>query len=175
MKRLLLLILFALFVIPLGAQDRLSFSVDKFAAGETFIRFGKGTEHGLVSDFMGPKATKGVLKDIFGNEAGTFTALFATDFETIARVDSRVEGIPIEDIDHLAIDHLDLSYVKFHWEDSHDYFYLDKGIKDIDPKKLKRGAKGNLYDDQGKLAGICTIETATDNRSLGRVTQFNAN
>ncbi|MDP2875404.1 MAG: sodium ion-translocating decarboxylase subunit beta, partial [Holophaga sp.] len=69
---------------------------------------------------------------------------------------------------------LGMGFLKFKAEDSAAYFRLDKGTDHIPATKLKRAAKGNLYDDQGRLGGICTVVTVGRQESLGYVTQFNA-
>ena len=179
MKTLLLVILSALCLLPLQAE-RPKFGIE-FVEGETYVRFGKGTKHGLQNDFMGPGATRGVMRDVHGKDVGTFETLFANDFETIARVSTIAENVSMDDVDHLAIPELEhsakgLHYIKFHLENSHDYFLMDKGIKDkgFSPSSLKRGTKGNLYDKDGNLAAICVVEIVSDHQSLGRATQFNA-
>jgi len=172
-KKLLLLILCALFVVPLHAE-RPVFGVN-FVPGETYIRFTKGTRDGLKNDFKGPNATRGILKDVYGTEVGTFVTAYAADFESIALIDKIAEGVSIESVDHLEISELErMDYIKFKLEASENYFYIDKGNKDITISTFKRGAKGNLYDRDGHLAGICTVEAISDHVSLGRVTQFNA-
>ncbi|MDR2697433.1 MAG: sodium ion-translocating decarboxylase subunit beta [Holophagales bacterium] len=173
MKKLWLLILLILLAAPLRAESRPSFGV-KFVAGEVYIRFNKGTTHGLKNDFQGPLATRGILKDVYGNEAGTIVTAFADDFEAVARIDSIAPGVSIADVDHVEIPELNLNHIKFQLEKSENYFYIDKGKKDITASTFKRGAKGNLYDDNNNLAGICTVEIISDHESLGRVTQFNA-
>ena len=173
MKKLLLLIFTVLFLVPLHAE-RPVFGVS-FVPGETYIRFTKGTRDGLKSDFKGSNATRGILKDVHGKEVGTFVTAYAADFESIALIDSIAEGVSIEAVDHLEIPELErMDYIKFKLEASENYFYIDKGSKDITISTFKRGAKGNLYDSDGKLAGICTVEAISDHVSLGRVTQFNA-
>ncbi|MCL1893743.1 MAG: sodium ion-translocating decarboxylase subunit beta [Holophagaceae bacterium] len=172
MKKLLLLIFATLFLVPLHAE-RPGFGV-KFEPGETYIRFTKGARHHLVNDFNGPNATKGILKDVRGEKVGTFVTAYVADFESIARIDSIDEGLSIESVDHLEIPDLEgMDYIKFKLEASENYFYIDKGSKDITVSTFKRGAKGNLYSGR-KLAGICTVEAISDHLSLGRVTQFNA-
>jgi len=172
-KKLLLLILFTLFAIPLQADARPAFGV-KFVPGETYIRFTKGLQDGLKNDFQGPGATRGELRDANEKKVGTFVTVFADDFETIARINSLENGKSVVDADHLVIPELNLNYLMFHLEKSEDYFYIDKGTKDISPSKLKRAAKGNLHDANGNLAGICTIIVTSDTESLARVTQFSA-
>jgi oxaloacetate decarboxylase beta subunit len=83
------------------------------------------------------------------------------------------KGVSIADVDHLEIPSLKFGYLKFQPEASENYFYMDKGWGEIKSSIFKRGAKGNLYDAQGGLAGICTVESISEHVSLGRVTQFN--
>jgi len=172
-KKLLLLILFTLFASSLQADIRPAFGVE-FKTGETYIRFAKGTTHGVKNNFLGPEATRGELKDIYDNKVGTFVTAFADDFETIALIDSFEEGKAIEDADYLIIPALNLNYVKFKQDDSGSYFYIDKGTADIPSSKLKRAAKGNLFNAEGDFVGICTVVVTSEKVSLGRVTQFNA-
>ncbi|MDR2561054.1 MAG: sodium ion-translocating decarboxylase subunit beta [Holophagales bacterium] len=211
MKKLLLLLLTALFASCLLAE-RPTFGVT-FIPGEIYIRFDKGKRHGLRQDFQPPKsmpngdalkdlfgkevqfdypkqpstASRGDIKDVFGNKIGTFVVVYADDFQSVARVDSLNQGAKIEDGDHLEIPNKelsagiknlrDLSYVKFRIENSENYFYIRKGILEIKTSNFKRGAKSNLYDAndaKGKFVGICTVEVIADNISLGRVTQYSA-
>jgi oxaloacetate decarboxylase beta subunit len=148
--------------------------------------------HGKPVKFLLPdepcNASKGILKDAYEDKIGEFTVVFAADFESVARIDSFEPGKTIDDAEYLeipenqlnkeAMDFKDMSYVKFHLEDSSKYFYIDKGRQDILARNFKRGAKGDLFHhdkDKGmSLAGICTIEVIADKLSLGRVTQFSA-
>jgi len=174
-KKLWLVILLILFAVPLPLQadSRPDFGV-KFVPGEIYIRFNKGTTHGLKSDFKGPLATRGILKDVYGNEVGTFVTAFADDFESVALIDSIASGVSIVNVDHVEIPELKLSHIKFQLEKSENYFYINKGKKDIKSSIFKRGAKGRLLDSNNNLAAICTVEVISDHESLGRVTQFNA-
>lgn len=172
MKRILT-ILFALWaVLPLAAA-RPTFGVT-FEPGATYIRFNKGTTHGLKNDYLGPQATRGRLVDAQGIEVGTFVTVHADDFETVAKVVSLAPGRTLSDAEHLEIPALSLNYLKFKQENSEAYFRIDKGHQHIAASKLKRAAKGNLYDAQGRLAGIFTVVTVGQTESLGYVTQFNA-
>jgi oxaloacetate decarboxylase beta subunit len=170
-KRFLLLLL-ALLALPLQAA-RPGFGVT-FDPTATYIRFSKGTTHGLKNDYLGPQATTGRIVDARGLELGTFVTEHADDFETVARVTSQAPGKSLADADHLEIPSLGMDFLKFKTEDSSSYFRLDKGTDHIPATKLKRAAKGNLFDDQGRLAGIFTVVTAGKQSSLGYVTQFNA-
>jgi len=207
-KKLLLLLLSALFASCLQAEHPI-FDV-KFIPGEIYIRFDKGRRHGLRQDFQPPKslsngealkdllgkdvkfdypkqpstASRGDIKDVFGNKIGTFIVVYADDFQSVAIVDSLIQGFSIENGDHLEIPNNQLSagikdlkgldYVKFRIENSENYFYILKGNREIKSSNFKRGAKGNLYDASGKFVGICTVEIIADHISLGRVTQYNS-
>lgn len=170
MKRFLLLLL-ALMALPLQAA-RPGFGVT-FDPTATYIRFSKGTTDGLKNDYLGPQATTGRIVDARGIELGTFVTEHADDFETVARVATLTPGKSLADADHLEIPSLGLGFLKFKTEDSSSYFRLDKGTDHLPAAKLKRAAKGNLFDDQGKLAGIFTVVTVGKQASLGYVTQFN--
>ena len=210
MKKLLLLLLTALFASCLQAE-RPIFDV-KFVPGEIYIRFDKGKRHGLREDFQLPRslsngdalkdifgedvkfgdpkgdgnASRGDIKDVFGNKIGTFVVVYADDFQSVARVDSLNQGAKIEDGDHLKIPNnklnqgikslKDIDYVKFRVENSENYFYILEVKEKFKIKKttFKRGDKGNLYDANGKFVGICTVEVPADHICLGRVTQYSA-
>lgn len=172
MKRFLTLLLLLWAALPLAAA-RPAFKVT-FDPGATYLRFNKGTTHGLKNDYLGPQATQGRLVDAQGTEVGLFVVAHADDFETVARVAALAPGRSLAEADHLEIPTLQMNYVKFKLEDSGAYFRMDQGREHISAAKLKRAAKGNLYDDQGKLAGIYTVVTVGAKESLGYVTQFNA-
>lgn len=171
MKRLFLF-LFCLLSLPLLAQ-RPGFNVT-FDPGATYLRITKGTQHGFKNDYMGPNATQGKLVNAFGQEVGSIVTTHADDFESIARVATLLPGKSIADADHVEIPELGLGFLKFKLESSENYFRIDKGQSQIPADKLKRAAKGNLYDAKGKLAGIYSVVTVGQNESLGYVTQFSA-
>lgn len=170
MKRLLLLLL-AWLVLPLGAGERPVLGV-KFDPSAVYLRIGRGTTHGVKNDYLGPQATKGQLLDKVDATLGTFVAVMADDFETVARVETLAPGRTLADVDHLAIPELGLAFLKFTPEDSSAYFRLDKGSEHYGHSVLKRGGKGNLHTAGGELAGIYTVVTVGRTESLGRVTQF---
>lgn len=170
MKRCLLLLL-VLLAWPLMAGERPLLGV-RFDPDATYLRFNKGTTHGLKNDYLGPAATRGRLVDKADSTLGTFVTVLADDFETVARVEALAPGRTLADVDHLAIPDLKLEYLKFTAEDSPSYFRLDKGSDHLDHAVLKRAAKGNLYTAKGELAGIYTVVTLGRTESLGRVTQF---
>lgn len=172
MKRFLTLFLLLWTALPLAAA-RPAFKVT-FDPGATYLRFSKGSTHGVKNDYLGPQATQGRLVDAQGAEVGTFVVAHADDFETVARVAALAPGRSLAEAEHLEIPALQMAYLKFKLEDSGAYFRMDKGREDIPASKLKRAAKGNLYDDQGRLAGIYTVVTVGAKESLGYVTQFNA-
>jgi oxaloacetate decarboxylase beta subunit len=162
-----------LFAIPLSAESRPEFHVT-FVPGEVYIRFNKGTDDGVTNKFQDPMATRGLLKNVYGEEVGTFVAVFADNKQTVARIDTMAKGVSIADVDHIEIPRLkNCQYLKFQLEASENYFYMDKGNVEIKSPIFKRGAKGNLYDAYGNLAGICTVESISEHESLGRVAQFN--
>ncbi len=170
MKRCLLLLL-VLLAWPLTARERPLLGV-RFDQDAIYLRFTKGTTHGLKNDYLGPAATRGRLVDKADSTLGTFVTVIADDFETVARVETLAPGRTLADVDHLAIPDLKLGYLKFTAEDSPSYFRLDKGSDHLDHAVLKRAAKGNLYTAKGELAGIYTVVIQGKTESLGRVTQF---
>ena len=89
-KRFLTLLLLVWSALPLAAA-RPEFKVT-FDPGATYLRFGKGTTHGLKNDYLGPKATQGRLVDAVGGQVGQFVVAHADDFETIARVTTLAPG-----------------------------------------------------------------------------------
>jgi oxaloacetate decarboxylase beta subunit len=196
-KKLWLLVISLFMAVPLWAESRPEFHVT-FVPGEVYIRLNKGTDNGLfdmANKLHDPRATRGLLKDVYGKDVGSFVTVFTDNKQAVARVDSMARGISIADVDHLEIPDLGFGYLKFQPEASENYFYMDKGYGEIKSSIFKRGAKGNLYDAQkkhlplwatwpllrnlygaqgkGNLVGICTIENISEHESLGRVTQFN--
>lgn len=174
MKRLLLLLLGWLalpLTLPLAAGERPVLGV-AFEPQAVYLRFGKGTTQGVKNDYLGPQATKGILLDQVDASLGTFVAVMADDFETVAKVETLAPGRTLADVDHLAIPDLGLTFLKFTPEDSATYFRLDKGSEHYGHAVLKRGGKGNLHTAAGELAGIYTVVTVGRTESLGRVTQF---
>jgi len=154
-----------------SAAGRPTFGVT-FEPGATYLRIHKGTQDDVKNDYMGPGATKGVLRDALEREVGTFVTVHADDFETIVRVASYAEGKALADVDHVAIPALKIGFLPFKVEPAGTYFRIDKGHDHVDPHTLKRAAKGNLYDAGGQLAGIYTVITVGKSESLGYVTQF---
>jgi len=154
-----------------SAASRPTFGVT-FEPGATYLRIHKGTQDDVKNDYMGPGATPGVLRDALEREVGTFVTVHADDFETIVRVASFAEGRSLADVDHVAIPALNIAFLPFKVEPGGTYFRIDKGHDQVDPHKLKKAAKGNLYDAGGRLAGIYTVITVGKTESLGYVTQF---
>ncbi len=142
-----------------------------FDAAVEYLRIHKGTRDGLVTDYMGPAATTGLLLDAREQEVGTFVTAHADDFEAVIRV-SLAPGRALAEVDHVSIPALDLAFLPFAREDSRSYFRIDKGRTHLDPHTLKRGAKGQLYAAGGAVAGIFTVVTVGESESLGFVTQF---
>lgn len=165
-----LLVLAAGLAGPAGAA-RPTFGVT-FDPTAEYLRIERGTSHGLRNDYLGPQATRGLLLDSRDRELGRFVTVHADDFETIVRVEGLAEGRSLSELDHLSIPELQLPYLTFGRVDSGAYFRIDKGQDQVDPHVLKRAAKGQLYDAQGRLAGIYTVVTAGKSESLGYVTQF---
>jgi len=168
--------LLALFLLPAlvpaaSAAGRPTFGVT-FDGSAEYLRIARGTEHGLENDYVGPGATTGVLLDAQDREVATFVTAYADDFETIVRVVGYAEGRTSADIDHAAIPALGLGYITLLRESSGAYFRIDKGRSQIDPRVLKRAAKGRLYDAQGHVAGIFSVVAVGTSESLGFVTQF---
>ncbi len=157
--------------LPVWAADRPTFEVT-FDATAEYIRIHKGTRDALKNDYMGPGATVAVLRDAREQETGQAVTVHADDFETILRVTAFHQGRSISDVDHVAIPSLGLSFLPFKRENSGSYFRINKGRDDLDKDTLKRAAKGNLYDEKGRLGGIYTVVTVGQKESLGFVTQF---
>lgn len=153
------------------AADRPTFGVT-FEPGVTYLRLHKGTTDGMQNDYGGPGATRGVLRDAFEREIGTFVTVFADDFETVARVEGFAEGASLADVDHVAIPALRIGFLPFKVEPASTYFRIDKGREHLDAGVLKRAAKGRLYDGTGRLAAIYTVVAVGAGESLGYVTQF---
>jgi carboxybiotin decarboxylase len=166
-----LLAVLALAVPGAAAAGRPTFGVSFDPAAE-YLRIRRGTRDGLVNDYLGPSATRGVLLDRLDRDVGRFVTVHADDFETVVRVSSLEEGRTLADADHAAIPSLGLSFLTFSREDSGAYFRIDKGRTQIDTHTLKRAAKGRLYDPGGQVAGIFTVVTVGATESLGYVTQF---
>lgn len=170
MNRILLVLLAALLALPsVGAEPALGVRFDPAAV---YLRFNKGTTHGVKNDYLGPHATRGRLVDKAGSGLGSFVTVHADDFESVAKVESLAPGRNLGDADHLELPELGLDHVTFSAEDSGSYFHLDKGSDHLDRRVLKRAAKGNLYTAKGALAAIYTVVTVGKSESLGRVTQF---
>ena len=153
------------------AAGRPTFGIT-FDATAEYLRIARGTSHGLKNDYGGPGATTGTLLDAQDRQVGTFVTVYADDFEAIVRVTAYAEGRSSADIDHAAIEALTIGFITLTREDSSLYFRIDKGTGQIDPRVLKRAAKGRLYDGEGRMAGIYSVVTSGASESLGFVTQF---
>jgi len=143
-----------------------------FDPAVVFLHIARGTTHGLVNDYLGAAASRGAILDASGGAVGTFVTVHADDFEAIVKVESIVDGRTLSDADHLALPELGLYFITFTPEDSHAYFRIDKGRRDLDASILKRAAKGQLYDQHGRVAGIFAVVAVGETESLGYVAQF---
>jgi carboxybiotin decarboxylase len=174
-KATLILVLLAagLVTFPgVAAAERPAFDVT-FDPAERYLQVGKGTSDGMVGDYLGPAATRGVLVDREGREIGTFDTVQADDFQSIVRVTSLAGGRSLADVDRLSVPGVEaLAFLIFREEDSAAYFRIDKGRADLSERVLKRGAKGRLYDERGRLAAIHTVVAVGEHESLGYVSQF---
>ena len=169
-----LLVLTAGVVILSGcaAAERPTFGVT-FDPSAQYLRIGKGTTDGLVGDYLGPAATRGVLFDREGREIGAFETVHADNLGSLVRVTSLASGRSRADVHRLSVPGIEeLAHLVFHQEDSDAYFRLDKGRADVPERVLKRGAKGRLYDERGRLAAIHSIVAVGERESLAVVTQF---
>lgn len=153
-----------------AAADGPSFGV-AFDASAEYLRIHKGTRDGLRTDYRGPGATTGLLLDAREQQVGAFVTAHADDFEAVIRV-TFAPGRTLADVDHVSVPSLDLAFLPFTREDSRCYFRIDKGRAHLDPRTLKRGAKGQLYAAGGDVAAIFTVVTVGETESLGFVTQF---
>jgi carboxybiotin decarboxylase len=173
---------FALIVAALGmgllgvplpaAAERPTFAVT-FEPGVQYLRIGKGTTDGFVGDYLGPGTTRGVLIDRGGREIGAFDTVHADDFQSIVRITSLTGGRSLADVDRLSVPGIEgLEFLTFREEDSAAYFRIDKGRADLSDRVLKRGSKGRLYDERGRLAAIHSVVAVGETESLGYVTQF---
>ncbi len=173
MKQLRLLAIALLILAGRGASaaERPSFGVT-FEPRTTYLRIHKGTQDDLKNDYMGPGATTGVLGDALERQVGSFVTVHADDFETIVQVTSYAAGRSLSDVDHLAIPDLKIGFLPFKVEPAGTYFRIDKGHDNVATHKLKRAAKGRLYDGEGRLAAIYSVVTVGKTESLGTVTQF---
>lgn len=169
--RLLALALLFLAARTAPAAGRPTFGVE-FEPGATYLRIHKGTTDGVKNDYLGPDATRGVLRDALERPVGTFATVHADDFETIVRVGEYAAGRSLADVDHVAIPDLSIGFLPYKLEPAGTYFRIDKGREHFDAHTLKRAAKGNLYDASGRLAAIYTVITVGRTESLGYVTQF---
>ncbi|MBP7677954.1 MAG: hypothetical protein KBB14_16705, partial [Thermoanaerobaculia bacterium] len=171
MRLRLLPLLLVLAALPAGAAERPTFRA-AFDGTFTHLRIHKGTRDGLVNDYLGPKATAGVLRDAHEREVGSFVTIHADDFEAVVRVASFAAGRSLADVDHLAIPSLKLGFLPFTVEPSGLYFRIDKGRAQLSPDVLKRASKGRLFDADGRVAAIYAVVTVSESESLGYVTQF---
>jgi carboxybiotin decarboxylase len=171
--RILLALVAGLAIAPrTAAAERPTFEAT-FEPGAQYLRVGKGSSDGLVGDYLSPGATRGVLVDRGGREIGTFETALADDFQSLVRVTSLATGRSLADVEHLSVPGVEaLEFLTFREEDSAGYFRIDRGRADLPGHVLKRGAKGRLYDERGRLAAIHTVVAVGETESLGSVTQF---
>ncbi len=173
MKGLALRLVIVLAVLGVGlasADDRPRFGVT-FEPGAVYLRIHKGTRDGLRNDYRGPAATRGLVRDAQEREIGTFVTVHADDFEAVVRADF-APGQGLAAADHVAVPELQLAFVPFQVEPAGAYFRIDKGRSEL--PVLKRAAKGQLWDAQGRVVAIYTVVTVAEHESLGFVTQFAA-
>lgn len=175
-KALALRLVIALAVLGVGlanADDRPRFGV-RFDPEAVYLRVHKGTDDGFRNDYLGPGATRGVVRDVQEREVGTVVTVHADDFESVLRVEAFAAGKGLADIDHVAVPELKLGFLPFQVEPAGTYFRIDKGRAHLDPHVLKRAAKGRLHDEAGRVVAIYTVVTVGESESLGYVTQFAA-
>lgn len=154
------------------AGDPPTFNVS-FDPAATYIKTNRGTEQGVNNDYLGPAATTGVLYDKFDKKVGEFVNVHATEFDAILQVTSLVDGRSLSDASYLAMPGVERgAFLTFSTEDSSAYFKIDKGTNQIDPHVLKRAAKGLLFEESGKMAGLYKVVTTSANESLGYLTQY---
>jgi oxaloacetate decarboxylase beta subunit len=155
-----------------AASERPAFTVT-FDRTAQYLRIDKGTHHGIENDYLGPRATRGVLVDASGSEVGAFTTVHADDFQSIVRVVALSGGRTLAGVDHLSIPGAPgLEFLPFAIEDASLYFTMDRGRAHLPANVLKHAAKGRLLDAQGRIAGIFTVVAVGESASLGYVTQF---
>jgi oxaloacetate decarboxylase beta subunit len=155
-----------------AAAERPTFTVS-FDPAARYLRIDKGTHHGIENDYLGPRATRGVLVDAAGAEVGTFATVHADDFQTLVQVTALAPGRTLADVDHLSIPGVPgLGFLPFAHRDASGYFTIDRGRAHLSTDVLARAAKGRLFDASGRVAGIHTVVTVGERESLGYVTQF---
>jgi oxaloacetate decarboxylase beta subunit len=173
-----LLVVAALAACLAGFEPRVAWATDPptftvtFDPTAVYLHIARGTAHGLRNDYLGPKATTGVLLDASERQIGAFVTVWADDYEAIVKVTAVADGRTLSDLDHLAIPDLNLSHIVFSREDSGAYFRIDKGHAQVPAGTLKRAAKGRLFDASGRVAGIYRVVAVGRDESLGVVTQF---
>ena len=94
------------------AASRPTFGV-AFDATAEYLRIHKGTQDGLVNDYLGEKATTGLLRDALEREVGTFATVHADDFETVVRVTGYADGKSLADVDHVAVPALKIGFLPY--------------------------------------------------------------
>ena len=131
----------------------------RFDPGAIYLRTSRGTQEGVVNDYLGPQATTGVLCDAMDKKIGEVVNVHATEFDSILKVSRMENGKQLSDASYLALNGVEKgAFLIFTEEDSSAYFRIDKGTDQIDSKTLKRSAKGQLLDANGKMAGLCQIK-----------------
>lgn len=160
--------LFAL-AIPVHAGAEFEVSFPEYQ----YIKLFKGTQDGLTDRHQNPQgkivtATTGDLRDRHDRTLGHFTVIYADEYDSIARIDSPAP-VDLTRVDHLYINSR-MDFLKFEEENSENFFLIHQGWGDVGGHLLKHGAKGALYDQHGKQAGLFRIIAVNEHDSVGEVT-----
>jgi sodium ion-translocating decarboxylase beta subunit len=145
-----------------------------FDRDRQFIALDKGARDGLqhaTREVPADDATTGELRDADGLAVGTFTVLYADEYDSVAEVEMSV-GRTLDDADHAAIPELELRYLLFEKRDSARYFSLDRGWDHAESSRLRHGDKGVLYTEDGERGALFTVVAVAAEDSLGVVTDY---
>jgi carboxybiotin decarboxylase len=139
-----------------------------------YITLYRGTADGLhhATRDAPDAATAGELVDRHGEVIGTFTVVYADEYDATARVDRLDPRVTLDFVDSVVIPDLGLEYLKFRPADSRRFFRLDVGWETASAHGLKHGSKGRLYAADGRVAGLFSVLAVGPRESVGTVTEF---
>jgi carboxybiotin decarboxylase len=142
----------------------------------SFIRLPEGSRSGLTSRRLGDDGSilppsRGTLRSWNNEVIGRFTVIFAGELDAVARIDELAMGLSPGDADHAAIDSQKISFLTFEELPSDRYFTILNGWADeIDG--LDPGAKGELFDDQGRRGALFRVVSVDEFDGIGTVAEY---
>jgi len=118
-------------------------------------------------------ATTGELRNKKAEIIGHFTVVYASEHDSIAQIHLN-KPHHLDEIKYLSIDALEMDFLNLEFLDSQIFFTINKGWKDTDPDNFKNGAKGILYDKEGRESAQFKVLVVGESAGIGVITDYAA-